>query len=407
MLKRTISLFAAAVLTLGLAGCNMVIKDEEKASQVVVAKVGETEITRAQVDAEYDVLLASYASYGLSTSDIDADTERSFKESILDDMVAYETMVQNAPDGLGVAALTDDELKEIDDQIESTIKSYEEYLTENAEGDTDEEKQQYVEESLAQVKETLGYDSGVMKNQQIRSTYLQKVKDAIGENYTPSDEEIQTKYDSMLSEQKEAVTEDMSAFSDYAGQDNQVYIPAGVHYVQNLLIEIPSDARTEISQIEDETENEQRKQEELAKIKDEADEALKKAQAYGADFAKLLDEYSDDPGSTSEPTRTEGYAVWEGNTTYVSEFTDAAMALTKTGEISGLVESDYGYHILRLVKVTEEGSVRLEDVKETIKTTLTEEYISSEYDSKLEEYKKASNVTEYKDKLEITASSSS
>ena len=32
MLKRTISLFAAAVLTLGLAGCNMVIKDEEKAS---------------------------------------------------------------------------------------------------------------------------------------------------------------------------------------------------------------------------------------------------------------------------------------------------------------------------------------------------------------------------------------
>ena len=385
MLKRTISLFAAAVLTLGLAGCNMVIKDEEKASQVVVAKVGETEITRAQVDAEYDVLLASYASYGLSTSDIDADTERSFKESILDDMVAYETMVQNAPDGLGVAALTDDELKEIDDQIESTIKSYEEYLTENAEGDTDEEKQQYVEESLAQVKETLGYDSGVMKNQQIRSTYLQKVKDAIGE----------------------AVTEDMSAFSDYAGQDNQVYIPAGVHYVQNLLIEIPSDARTEISQIEDETEKEQRKQEELAKIKDEADEALKKAQADGADFAKLLDEYSDDPGSTSEPTRTEGYAVWEGNTTYVSEFTDAAMALTKTGEISGLVESDYGYHILRLVKVTEEGSVPLEDVKETIKTTLTEEYISSEYDSKLEEYKKASNVTEYKDKLEITASSSS
>ena len=125
------------------------------------------------------------------------------------------------------------------------------------------------------------------------------------------------------------------------------------------------------------------------------------------DFAKLLDEYSDDPGSTSEPTRTEGYAVWEGNTTYVSEFTDAAMALTKTGEISGLVESDYGYHILRLVKVTEEGSVPLEDVKETIKTTLTEEYISSEYDSKLEEYKKASNVTEYKDKLEITASSSS
>lgn len=404
MLKRTISLFAAAALAFGLAGCNMVIKDEDKASQVVVAKVGDTEITRGQVDEEYKVLLTSYESYGLSTSDIDADKERSFKESILDDMVAYEAMLQNAPEDLGVKALTEDELKKIDDQIEEVIKSYEDYLKQNAQGDTDEEKDKYVKDSLANIKETMGYDSGVMKNQRIRSTYLEKVKDALGKNYQPSDEEIKTKYDSMLSEQKEAVTKDMSAFSDYAGQKNQVYIPAGVHYVQNLLIGIPSDARTEISKITDETQKKQRKQEELAKIKSKADEALKKAKAKDADFTKLVDEYSDDSGSKTEPYRTEGYAVWEGNTAYVSEFTDAAMALTKAGEISDLVESDFGYHILKLVKVTEEGAVPLDDVKDTIKEMLNDDHVTSEYDSKLEEYKKASNVQEYKNKLEITAS---
>lgn len=399
MLKRIISAVAAAAVLFTIAGCSMVFTDEEKAGQVVVAKVGDVEITRAQVEEEYNVILASYASYGLDVSDIDEETEQSFKEQILTDMVNYEVLLQKAPEDLGVEALTEEELKQIDDDIEATLKSYEEYLTQNATGDTDEEKQSYVEEAMAQLKESMGYDSGVMRNQTIRSTYISKVQDAIKEGYTPTDDEIQTKYDSMLEEQKAAVTEDMSNFSDYSGSDSQVYIPAGVHYVQNLLIEIPEDTRTEISAIEDETEKQERTDEELAKIKDEADKVLKEAKADGADFAKLIDEYSADSGSKTEPTRTEGYAVWADNTTYVQEFTDAAMALEKEGEISGLVATEFGYHILRLVKVTEEGAVPLEDVSDTIKETLIEEHTDSEYNSKLEEYTAALGAKMYTNKF--------
>lgn len=57
-------------------------------------------------------------------------------------------------------------------------------------------------------------------------------------------------------------------------------------------------------------------------------------------FAELADEYSEDPGRASYPT---GYIFTPG--TMVSEFENAADAL-EYGEISGIVESSYGYHII-------------------------------------------------------------
>lgn len=57
-------------------------------------------------------------------------------------------------------------------------------------------------------------------------------------------------------------------------------------------------------------------------------------------FTKLADEYSEDPGRASNPT---GYIYTPG--TMVTEFEDAASALAP-GEFSGIVESDYGFHII-------------------------------------------------------------
>ncbi|MEG0339367.1 MAG: peptidylprolyl isomerase [Oscillospiraceae bacterium] len=73
---------------------------------------------------------------------------------------------------------------------------------------------------------------------------------------------------------------------------------------------------------------------ELAKAK----EVLGKAKA-GDDFDGLMKEYNDDAGEPAE-----GYYFTTGK--MVKPFEDAAFAL-KDGEISDVVETDYGYHIIK------------------------------------------------------------
>lgn len=57
-------------------------------------------------------------------------------------------------------------------------------------------------------------------------------------------------------------------------------------------------------------------------------------------FNSLADQYSEDPGRQTNPT---GYIFSPGD--MVTEFENATAALTY-GQISGLVESDFGYHII-------------------------------------------------------------
>lgn len=82
---------------------------------------------------------------------------------------------------------------------------------------------------------------------------------------------------------------------------------------------------------------------------------LQSAEDLEAAFKALGDEYSEDPGRAYYP---DGYVFTDGE--MVIEFESAAKALA-VGEISGIVESDFGYHILLRKEIlpeevlTEEG----------------------------------------------------
>lgn len=81
--------------------------------------------------------------------------------------------------------------------------------------------------------------------------------------------------------------------------------------------------------------------------KDLAEELLAKVQA-GEDFAELAKEYSICPSSEEG-----GYLGTFGRGEMVQEFETAAFAL-KTGELSGLVESSFGWHIIEAIKRVDE-----------------------------------------------------
>ena len=79
-----------------------------------------------------------------------------------------------------------------------------------------------------------------------------------------------------------------------------------------------------------------------SKARGKAEGLLKRARA-GEDFAELAKQYSSDPGSKDKG----GDLDWFGRAKMVKPFADAAFAL-KPGEISDIVESPFGFHIIKL-----------------------------------------------------------
>ena len=95
--------------------------------------------------------------------------------------------------------------------------------------------------------------------------------------------------------------------------------------------------------------------EEIAAKKALAEELAEKLSSYtgedlSAYFASLADEYSEDPGRASNPA---GYTFTTGS--MVQEFENAAYALAE-GEVSGIVESQFGYHILLRLPLDESAA---------------------------------------------------
>lgn len=75
-----------------------------------------------------------------------------------------------------------------------------------------------------------------------------------------------------------------------------------------------------------------------------ATQVLQRVRA-GEDFGELAKQYSDDPGSKDKG----GDLGWNDRFKLVPEFTDAAWKL-KAGEVSDIVKSDFGFHIIKVIE---------------------------------------------------------
>lgn len=95
--------------------------------------------------------------------------------------------------------------------------------------------------------------------------------------------------------------------------------------------------------------------------KAEAQKILDRINA-GEDYDALMNEYSEDPGLAGNP---DGYIFTEGE--MVTEFYDGAKALAED-EVSGLVKSDYGYHIIKRVPLDVDG--QFENYKSLLTTAV-------------------------------------
>ncbi len=128
-------------------------------------------------------------------------------------------------------------------------------------------------------------------------------------------------------------------------------------------------------------------QDEKDAAKATAEEVVEKLNA-GEDFDELVTEYNQDPGMTAslrEDGVHDGYYFSE-QSSFVEEFKEAAFAL-KEGEASGLVETDFGYHIIKRLPLED-------DYIETFVETQDVIYASAQYQEFIEMLSEASEDME-------------
>lgn len=125
--------------------------------------------------------------------------------------------------------------------------------------------------------------------------------------------------------------------------------------------------------------------EERAKARAKIDDLLKQAQA-GADFAKLAQDNSGCPSSQQG-----GDLGYFGKGQMVKPFEDAAFAL-KPGEISGVVETQFGFHIIKAVEKKAATKVAFADVKSQIEESLKRRKIGEAVNAALEEARKKAKI---------------
>ena len=108
--------------------------------------------------------------------------------------------------------------------------------------------------------------------------------------------------------------------------------------------------------------------------------------ALEARFDELITEHSDDPGMTYYK---DGYTFVSGGGTYDSTF-DAAVTALGEYEISGAVETDYGYHII--LRLPLKAAAAVEYTSETEMTTLANKVSQEMFTAETDNWAKESTV---------------
>ena len=201
---------------------------------------------------------------------------------------------------------------------------------------------------------TYGYTEDTYKDSLKESLAQQKLKDAVAPTSKPKDSEI-----------IDYINENLSSYND-------------ARRSSNILIKVDSDASDE----------------DKAAAKAKAQECLDKINSGELSFEDAVEQYSEDTGSKEK----KGDVGWDKLTTFVDSYQTALEGLNK-GDVSDVVESTYGYHI---IKCTDYFHVddQVDDInqvpkaiKKYVSNVVKTQAASTAYSEWLEQYKKDADIT--------------
>lgn len=197
-----------------------------------------------------------------------------------------------------------------------------------------------------------------------------------------------------------------------------VYRPEGYRMVRQILIPFTNDVAKSIYQASEEYDTSKIQElmnKNLPAIKARAEEVLAKAQA-GEDFEKLLSssiakyypgvmELMDNEPPVEPPSSVKytnfmftEYAV--GPTSVLDgDFVKAVHGFAKIGDMTGLIATKHGYHIIQWIGNVPSGPIPYEDVQDAIKESLLRDKKRAAWNTALEQWKAETKIERYLDKI--------
>jgi len=112
-----------------------------------------------------------------------------------------------------------------------------------------------------------------------------------------------------------------------------------------------------------------------------AEELLRQVRAKPTDFAKLAREKSKDPGSAAMG----GDLGWFGRSMMTKPFEDAVFAL-KQGQISDVVETEFGFHIIMVTGIKGAQTRPFEEVRSAIEAEMRKQAAQKKYAEMAEQF---------------------
>lgn len=202
-------------------------------------------------------------------------------------------------------------------------------------------------ESMMELLSQLGYTEASYKATIKSSLEQQKLKEEVAPEKEPTDDEI------------------LAYFNDNVSTYNDA------RRSSNLLVKVDSDASDEDKE----------------KARATAQEALDKINSGELSFEDAVEKYSEDTGSKDDG----GDVGWDKLTSFVTEYQDALTALSKD-QISGIVETTYGYHIIKCTDYfhVDEKADSIDqipsEIKDAIASSLKSSQVEEDYNAWLESY---------------------
>ena len=313
----------AALMSFSLVAC------KQKDLNETVADVNGTKITLGQYEFMLKMNKASVestigGSEGWTQKDDSGQTYKDkYKTLVLDQMINTELLAQNAEK---------EGIKVTDKEIQSSYNDLKTYVNSD--------------EKIKGAAEELGINDEFLKEQAKISLLIQKSQEKFYSEEKVSDSEMKKYYDEHIDEYKKDEVE-----------------------ASHILIKTTDDQNKPLPEAEQK------------KAKEKAEKVLKEVKA-GGDFAELAKKYSQDPGSAANGGALGAF----GKGMMVKEFEDAAFGM-EPGQVSNLVKTDFGYHIIKVTDRIKE-TTSFDEAKEGIK----EEILKNKYAEKISELQKKAKI---------------